>query len=313
METALIADPICREHDTGLGHPESPRRFDAVSAALEAAGLCGKMIALDAREVIADDLLLAHAPEYVALAKREILAGGDQLSTGDTVISPPSWDAALKAAGSGLAAVDAVIAGKCGRAFCVVRPPGHHANADRGMGFCIFNNIALAARHAQRRHGIGRVLIVDWDVHHGNGTQDIFYEDGSVFFFSTHQSPWYPGTGRADETGAGAGKDTTLNCPLPAFSGRKEIIACFEEKLVPAMEKFRPELVLISAGFDSRMEDPLGQFLLTDEDFADLTRIVAGIAARHGGGRIVSMLEGGYNLGGLASAAVSHASALIEV
>ena len=312
MNSALVADPACREHDTGHGHPESARRFDAVVQALEAAGLPGKMLALEPRAVGAEDLLLAHTAEYVALAEREIRGGADQLSTGDTVVSRHSWDAALKAAGSGMAAVDAVVSGKVERAFCVVRPPGHHASAAQGMGFCIFNNIALAARHAQRRHGIGRVLIVDWDVHHGNGTQDIFYEDGSVFFFSTHQSPWYPGTGRADETGADGGKGTTLNCPLPAFSGRKEIFACFEEKLLPAVEKFRPELVLISAGFDSRAEDPLGHFLLTDEDFTDLTRIVLKIAESHAGGRVVSLLEGGYNLRGLASAATAHAAALIS-
>ena len=311
MKSALIADPVCREHDTGRGHPESARRFDAVVRALDAAGLTGKMLALDPRDVGTEDLLLAHTAEYVALAEREIRGGADQLSTGDTVVSGHSWDAALKAAGSAMAAVDAVATGKVERTFCVVRPPGHHATPGQGMGFCVFNNIALAARHAQRRHGIGRVLIVDWDVHHGNGTQDIFYEDGSVFFFSTHQSPWYPGTGRADETGSGAGKGTTLNCPLPALSGRKEIFACFEEKLLPAAEKFRPELVLISAGFDSRAEDPLGHFLLTDADFADLTHLVSGIAERHAGGRIVSLLEGGYNLRGLASAAAAHVDALI--
>lgn len=312
MKTALVADPVCREHDTGHGHPESARRFDAVVTAIDTAGLREKMAVIEPRDVTSADLLLAHDADYVALAEREISAGARQLSTGDTTISRHSWDAALKAVGSGLAAVDAVVGGKCGRAFCVVRPPGHHANADHGMGFCIFNNIAIAARHAQKRHGIERVLIVDWDVHHGNGTQDIFYEDGSVFFFSTHQSPWYPGTGRADETGSGEGKGTTLNCPLPAFSGRKEIFACFEEKLIPAVEKFRPDLVLISAGFDSRMDDPLGHFLLTDGDFADLTRIVCSIANRHCEGRVVSMLEGGYNLTGLASAAVSHARALAE-
>jgi acetoin utilization deacetylase AcuC-like enzyme len=309
--TALFADPVCREHDTGVGHPERPERFDAVLAALAADGLREKMRALEPREVTTDDLLFAHTAEYVALAEREIRGGHESLSTGDTAISRHSWDAALKAAGSALAAVDEVISGKAMRAFCVVRPPGHHASAERGMGFCIFNNIALAARHAQRRHGLERVLIVDWDVHHGNGTQDIFYEDGTVFFFSTHQSPWYPGTGRAEETGAGAGKGTTMNCPLPAYSGREKIFACFEEKLLPAAEIFRPDLVLISAGFDSREGDPLGHFLLKDKDFADLTRLVAGIADRHAGGRVVSLLEGGYNLSGLASAATAHVGALL--
>ena len=312
MKTALLADATCLEHDTGHGHPESLRRFDAVVRALEAAGLREKMLPLEPRAVTREDLLLAHTPKYVALAEEEIRGGAVQLSTGDTMVSRHSWEAAMAAVGSGLAAVDAVMAGKAARAFCVVRPPGHHAREDQGMGFCVFNNIALAARHAQRRHGIARVLVVDWDVHHGNGTQDIFYEDGSVFFFSTHQSPWYPGTGHADETGAGAGQGTTLNCPLPAFSGRKEIFACFEGKLLPAMETFRPEFVLISAGFDSRRADPLGQFLLTDTDFADLTRMVLKIAEQHAKGRMVSLLEGGYNLRGLASAATAHVTALVD-
>ena len=180
------------------------------------------------------------------------------------------------------------------------------------MGFCIFNNIAIAARYAQTRHQASRVLIVDWDVHHGNGTQDIFYSDGSVLFFSTHQSPWYPGTGSADETGYAEGEGKTINCPSPAGSGRAEIVGAFEQKLIPAADQFKPDLVLVSAGFDSRIGDPLGHFVLTDSDFADLTRILLAIADKHAGGRLVSVLEGGYNLSGLASAVRAHVNALAE-
>jgi acetoin utilization deacetylase AcuC-like enzyme len=180
------------------------------------------------------------------------------------------------------------------------------------MGFCILNNVALAARHAQRAHGAGRVLIVDWDVHHGNGTQDIFYRDSSVFFFSTHQWPLYPGTGRSDETGEEKGSGTTMNFPFPAGSGRTEIFGAVQDSLIPAMEQFRPEMIFISAGFDSRIGDLLGRFTLTDDDFADLTRIVKEMADRWAGGRVVSVLEGGYNLGGLAMAARAHVGALAE-
>ncbi len=309
--TALIADPACKLHDPGPAHPESVQRFDAVLGTLEASGVAAKMRRIEPRAVTREDLLLAHTAEYLALAEGEIRSGEVQLSTGDTSVSAGSWEAAVTSAGSGLAAVDAVMAGEVERAFCVVRPPGHHASADRGMGFCVLNNIALAARHAQRRHGIERVLIVDWDVHHGNGTQDIFYADDRVFFFSTHQSPWYPGTGSAKETGTGAAKGTTLNCPLPAGSGRAEIFAAFDEQLAPAAEAFRPQLVLISAGFDSRAGDPLGGFLLTDGDFAGLTRKVRALADRHAQGRVISMLEGGYHLTGLASAAQAHVAALL--
>jgi acetoin utilization deacetylase AcuC-like enzyme len=307
----FVTDVDCKKHDGGAGHPEQPARYDAVLTALKAAGHLDAVQQIPPAVVKHEDLLLVHGAEYLALAEKEIAAGMHQLSTGDTNVCFHSWDVALRAVGCGIAAVEAVVQGKEQTAFCLVRPPGHHASADRGMGFCIVNNIAIVARHAQRKLGLGRVLIVDWDVHHGNGTQDIFYEDGSIFFFSTHQWPWYPGTGPASETGAGAGKGTTMNFPLPAGSGRDEIFPCFEKHLVKAMETFCPELVLISAGFDSREGDPLGQFRLKDADFAELTRIVREIAGRTAQGRVVSMLEGGYNLDGLGKAASAHVGALL--
>ena len=307
----LATDPACKKHDAGPGHPEQPARYDAVHEALKAAGLLAKAKVIGPRAMTNEDLQLVHTARYLEVAEREIRAGRPMLSTGDTGVNEESWDAALAAAGCALGAVEEVVKGPEKTAFCLVRPPGHHATPDKGMGFCVVNNIALAARHAQRRLGIGRVLIVDWDVHHGNGTQDTFYADGSVFFFSTHQWPWYPGTGRADETGEGAGKGTTLNCPLPAFSGRAEIFECFEKKLLPAMADFRPELILISAGFDSREGDPLGHFRLSDQDFADLTKLMRSLAEKTAQGRVVSLLEGGYRLEGLASAATAHVQALL--
>ncbi len=311
--TALLADPISKLHDTGPGHPEQPLRFDAVMGALEAAGLTPKLTHLPVRPATEDEILLCHGYRYVELAKREIHSGAHELSTGDTNVSPHTWDAALSATGAVLNAVDAVVEEKVQNAFCVVRPPGHHARPDQGMGFCVFNNIAVGARYAQRKYGIGKVLIADWDVHHGNGTQDIFYTDGSVFFFSTHQSPWYPFTGPAHETGEGKGHDCTMNCPFPAGSGRDQIVAAFKERLRRAADHFRPDLVMISAGFDSRIADPLGQFILSDADFTALTQVMLEIAGEHAGGRLISVLEGGYNLSGLGKAAATHVKALLGV
>ena len=204
------------------------------------------------------------------------------------------------------ALVDAVVAGRLQSVFCASRPPGHHARPAQGMGFCVFNNVAIAARYAQKKHKIGKVLIVDWDVHHGNGTQDVFYEDGSVFYFSTHQWPLYPGTGRESETGRGPGAGTNLNCPFPMGAGRREIVGAFRDQLVPAADRFRPELVIISAGFDSHVSDPLGGFVLTEKDFTDLTAVMNEIARRHAGRRLISVLEGGYDLDGLAKATAAH-------
>lgn len=311
LHTGLLADPICKIHDAGWGHPETPSRYDAVFRALCSTGLIEHLEKIPARPAVESELLRVHTRDYLDLARREIEGGATTLSTGDADVCPKSWSAAQYAVGGCLNAVDAVLDGRIKNAFCLVRPPGHHATASRGMGFCIFNNAALAARHAQAR-GVHRVLIVDWDVHHGNGTQDIFYEDPSVFYFSTHQWPLYPNTGAAEETGRGRGMGTTLNCPLPAGAGRAEIMAAFEKQLLPATALFRPELILISAGFDSRIGDPLGAFTLTDEDFADLTHLMINLARQHAGGRIVSMLEGGYSPAGLASATCAHVQALSE-
>ncbi len=309
--TGLIADPVYKQHETGVGHPEKPARYDAVVHALDTAGLTRAMTRLKPRAATEDEIALVHTRRYIELAAREIHAGRTELSTGDTNVSPRSYEVALEAAGGVLQAVDAVVAGRVNNVFCAVRPPGHHARQDRGMGFCVFNNVAVAARYAQEKHGLAKVLVVDWDVHHGNGTQDIFYEDGSVFFFSTHQWPWYPGTGPASETGNGPGKGTTMNRPFPSGSGKGEILGAFKEDLRRAAHSFTPDFVFISAGFDSRLGDPLGEFTLVDADFAELTRIMIEVAGEYAGGRLVSVLEGGYNLSGLASAAAAHVGALV--
>lgn len=305
-KTILAADPIVKEHQPGRAHPESAGRFDAAYGAVADLGLP----TVDPRSADEDEIALVHNRRYIRTAKSEIERGFQELSTGDTQVSLRSFEAALHGCGSVLNAVDAVLRGEARNAFCIVRPPGHHATPDRGMGFCIVNNVAVAARYAQVKHGLKRVLILDWDVHHGNGTQDIFYGDGSVLFFSTHQYPWYPGTGAAEETGYADGEGRTINCPFPAGAGRDEIVGAFQKRLVPVVKEFQPDLVLISAGFDSREGDPLGHFRLTDGDFEDLTKLVLEIADKHAGGRIVSVLEGGYDLAGLGAAVRAHVKTL---
>lgn len=309
-KTGFVYSSEFKKHVTGPGHPERPERTEAVYASIKKAAFAGELADIEPTPATHDDLVRCHTSEYIKTAQRDGLSGAGLLSTGDTNICRDSYDVALLAAGGVIRAVDQVCRGELKNAFCAVRPPGHHAAPTHGMGFCLFDNIAIGARFAQAKHGIKRVLIVDWDVHHGNGTQDIFYSDETVLFFDTHQSPLYPGTGDASETGAGKGIGFTMNCPFPAGTGGGPILEAYEKKLGPAARAFKPELVMISAGFDSRIGDPLGSFRLTDEDYVKMTEFVMKIAAEFAHGKIVSVLEGGYSLDGLAKAATAHVGAL---
>jgi acetoin utilization deacetylase AcuC-like enzyme len=304
--TRVFYDPATLRHEPGGDHPEKPNRLDSVMASVRALEGQRRLEVSTPRAATEDEILRVHTPDYLKLVRAEIDGGRRTLSTGDTDISRGSLAAALAAAGTVVSAVEAVMGGRARNAFCAVRPPGHHASQGRGMGFCIFNNLAIGARHAARAFGVERILIADWDVHHGNGTQGVFWSDGSVLFFDTHQHPWYPGTGLPTETGEGKGRGLIVNRPFPAGSGRGEIVNAFRTELVAAAERFKPDLVMISAGFDSRAGDPLGQFTLADSDFADLTTIVLEIARQHARGRVVSVLEGGYSREGLARAVSAH-------
>jgi len=310
--TGIVHAPETLDHVTGPGHPETPARVEAVLARLRGDGLLDRCTANAPRAVTDEELLRVHTAAYLGVVRQDVADGLAVLSTGDTAIGgAASLRAATMAGGALLAAVDEVCAGRLDNAFAVVRPTGHHALPDWPNGFCLFANIAIAIE-AARAEGLGRrFAVLDCDVHHGNGTQDAFVEDPTVLFFDTHQSPLYPGTGAADEIGRGAGEGFTINCPFPAGAGRREILAAYRDRLLPAADAFRPGLVLVSAGFDSRRGDPLGRFTLDDADFAEMTRIVRAIAERHAGGRLVSTLEGGYALDGLAAAAAAHVAALL--
>jgi acetoin utilization deacetylase AcuC-like enzyme len=310
LKTGLVYSSEFKKHITGAGHPERPERAEAVYIALKNTAFAESLTEIKPAPATHEDLVRCHTTEYIETARHDVAAGAGLLSTGDTNICRDSYDIALLAAGGVIRAVDQVCRGELKNAFCAVRPPGHHATPAHGMGFCLFDNIAIGARFAQAKHQIKRVLIVDWDVHHGNGTQDIFYSDNTVLFFDTHQSPLYPGTGDSSETGAGKGVGFTINCPFPAGTGGTAILDAYEKKLLPAARNFKPDLVMISAGFDSRIGDPLGSFHLTDENYVTMTQFVMKIAAEFAHGKIVSVLEGGYSLEGLAKAAAAHVGAL---
>jgi len=306
---ALVFHDDCLKHDNGPGHPERPDRLLAIRRRLAERGLLDRLLLLQPDEAPLDSLALVHDRAYIEAIRRACERAPVRLDP-DTGVSPGSWRAALLSAGGALQACDAVLAGKARSAFVCTRPPGHHAEAGRAMGFCLFNNIAVAARHLQRAHGLGRILIVDWDVHHGNGTQHMFESDPTVFYFSTHQFPFYPGTGSARETGSGRGAGFTLNYPMPAGSGDAEYIEVFQSVLCPEIDRVQPEAILISAGFDAHRDDPLAGMSLTEKGYAALTSILREAAGRHCDGRIISLLEGGYDLQALAASVEAHLLAL---
>jgi acetoin utilization deacetylase AcuC-like enzyme len=311
-KTGFVYHPDFLKHDMGSGHPESPERLRAIVARLEQGGVMARLTRIDPLPAADAWITQIHTPSYVAALKQHAPASGRLMLDADTSMSPGSLPAAYLAAGGVLAAADAIMAGRVDNAFCAVRPPGHHAEHNRAMGFCLFNNVAIAARYFQRKHGLARVLIVDWDVHHGNGTQHSFEEDPTVLFFSTHQYPHYPGTGGATEIGKGKGEGATINVPMEAGEGDEEYLAVFEKVLVPAADAFKPDVVIVSAGFDAHRDDPLASMGLTENGYAELTGIVAAIARRHSRGRILSSLEGGYNLQALSASVERHLLALME-
>jgi len=306
MTTAIVHHSIYQEHDTGEGHPEKPERYGIVMEALRRdEELWPKLLELPATVASRGVVQACHTPQHYKAIERVVSEGTGYLDS-DTVVSMRSMDAALTAAGGVCRAVDALVQGEATNAFLPLRPPGHHATAERAMGFCLFNNVAIGARYAQSLPGIDRVAVVDWDVHHGNGTQGIFYDDPSVFFFSMHQYPWYPGTGARGENGVGRGRGYTLNVPMRAATGAREQRNMLDAALEEIGSKFKPDLIFISAGFDAHESDPLGQLLLTDTDFTLMTRSVKQWAANVCEGRIVSCLEGGYNLNTLGKTVRAH-------
>jgi acetoin utilization deacetylase AcuC-like enzyme len=309
MRTGLFDDPVFREHDAGPGHPEVPERADGARQGLKDAGLEDDLELREPREATREELLEVHTPAHVDRVVETDGRGG--FFDWDTTASPRSYAAAVRAAGAVTGAVDSVLDGALDRAFCIVRPPGHHATAERAMGFCFFNNVAVGAAHALAR-GLERVAILDFDVHHGNGTQDIFWEEPRVLFVSSHQFPFYPGSGALDEVGEGKGRGFTVNLPMPGGLGDGGYARAWRKIVAPIGKAFDPELVLISAGFDAHEDDPLGGMALTADGYAELADVCVSMAGGAGKGRVVAVLEGGYSLQGLAEGSAALASRLLD-
>ncbi|MEK7396073.1 MAG: histone deacetylase, partial [Candidatus Poribacteria bacterium] len=312
-KTGFVYSDIYLKHKTSAGHPESPQRLIAINKVLEK--MSNNDLQLLNPKPFADAqkwLTTIHSTEYIERVKKSCQSGEEYMDSIDTPISKESYEVAVTAVGGILSAIDGVMEGKIKNAFCAVRPPGHHALRDRAMGFCIFNNVAIGARYIQKKHGLSKVLIVDWDVHHGNGTQDAFYNDPTVLYFSAHRSPFYPGTGDEDEKGSGKGLGYTINVQMKVGNGDESYKKAFEDILKPKAMEFDPDFVLISAGFDAHKDDPLGGMNITAKGYAELTKIVKNIAEKCCNGRLVSVLEGGYSLSGLAESVDAHLSVLMN-
>ena len=305
-QTGYIYNDLFLEHDTGPGHPERADRLKAIINHLQQTMLWSGIQHLSVEPAPEEWILKVHSVQHWKFVKESCMHCVEILDQGDTHVCEKSYEVALLAIGAALAGVNAVMTGTLRNVFCAVRPPGHHAESNAVMGFCLFNNVAIAARYAQEKYAVEKVAIVDWDVHHGNGTQEVFYGDPTVFYISTHQYPFYPGTGARTETGDGKGKGYTLNCPMQAGSGEKEYLEAFTEEIVPALQRYKPDLLLLSAGFDAHKDDPLANINLTEETFGKLTVMMREVAEKHCSGRIVSVLEGGYNLEALAKSVEAH-------
>ena len=310
--TALIYHPDYLKHLTGEGHPESPDRLTAIMERLDKTGLLKELAVIEPKPAREDDVLLIHSKNHLDTIKSAWDKGFISL-TPDTPISEESFRVAMLAVGGVLTGIDRITAGEVVNGMALVRPPGHHATPDQAMGFCLFNNVAIGARYLQKKHGIERILIVDWDLHHGNGTQEAFYDDPSVLYFSTHQYPHYPGTGSFHETGEGKGKGFTINVPMRAGTPADEFMKKFRDALCERALEFSPDFILISAGFDAHRNDPLGELLLTEDSYAEMTRTVLDIAHRCCKGRVLSALEGGYNLNALATSVEAHLKVMTRI
>ncbi len=299
--TGIVYHPDYLKHKTRLWHPEHPGRLTAITAQLKATEFYEQLAFIEPTVADVQHINLVHSEEYIRRIEKICQAGGGLLDAGDTPVCKDSYHVARLAVGGVLAAVDAVMGHTIKNAFCLVRPPGHHATPDRGMGFCVFNSVAIAARYLQQQHNLQKILIIDWDVHHGNGTQEAFYDDASVLYFSVHRGMFYPGTGWMEERGEGDGEGFTINAPLKYGSDGEVFLEVFEECLVPAVDEFEPDFILVSAGFDAHQNDQLGGMSLTTEDFSCLANTVKGLAEQHCKGRLVAVLEGGYDVEAMAA------------